>query len=349
MHQLKTTKASVLFTHPSLLKPAREAAKLSNHPTNRIFLFSDSVNQTEDGILDWRSLLYTASPLKTLNASQSMITVATVNFSSGTTGLPKGVCVSHHNIIANILQTIHPLYSHYTSPPTERWLGFLPLYHAYGQLWSISIAIRLNTPVYIMKTFVYTDFLAAIQKYKITNLHLAPPVVVMLSKRPETKEYDLSSVKYALCGAAPLSRELQTDVSKRLKIQINQGYGMTEMTCGSVWVPAAIDDYSGSIGCLGPNAEAKLVNDEGKEVLVGDVGEMWLRGPQVMLRYLGNEEATKETVDGEGWLKTGDVARVDERGWLWLVDRKKVCLFSDDSVLVKNDRNADGYSGADQG
>ncbi|PVH78549.1 4-coumarate-CoA ligase [Cadophora sp. DSE1049] len=321
IHQIKNTQAQILLTYPGLLRTAVQAAKETGLPKDRIFQFSDKPNQTVDGIKDWRELLGSEEEAKgyswpKLNPEEATKTVATINYSSGTTGLPKGVCVSHYNIISNVEQTmfmkyVHQPFTRETAPP-ERWLGFLPLYHAYGQLWTIVLALKLQVPVYVMTQFVYEDYLKAIQDFKITQLHVAPPILVMLSKRPESTKYDLSSVKSVFCGAAPLSKELQADVSKRFKMQINQGWGMTELTCGAISVPFAINDNTGSVGQLCPNAEGMLIDDDGKEVGVGERGELCIRGPQVCLRYWRNEEATKDSITPDRWLKTGDVAICDK-------------------------------------
>lgn len=334
VHQINNTGAQVMLVHPTMLKTAVAAAKQAGLPKSRIFQFSDQETQTTDGVEDWRRLIGSESEGERyswpkLSPQEAVNTVATINYSSGTTGLPKGVCVSHVNLIANIEQTIfmrdlHMPYDRNNRSP-ERWIGFLPLYHAYGQLYTILMALKLDIPVYIMKQFVYSDFLQAIQDYKITHLQIAPPILVMLSKRPETKNYDLSSMSYILCGAAPLSKELQNDVSKRFNVQINQGWGMTEVTCGALHVPGGVNDDSGSVGQLDPNTECMLLDDDGKEVKVGEPGEIFIRGPQVCLRYWKNEEATKDSISDEGWLKTGDVAVCDKRGYFWIVDRKKVC------------------------
>ena len=235
--------------------------------------------------------------------------------------MPKGVCVSHSNLIANVEQTIFSRsYNFPKPPPQERWVGFLPLYHAYGQLYTILMATKLQVPIYIMETFQYRDFLKVIERYKITTLQTAPPVLVMLSKRPETAEYDLSSVKDILCGAAPLSQHLQNDVATRFNALIHQGWGMTEVTCGAIMVPGGVRDETGSVGTLLPNVECKLLDDDENEV--ENRGELYVRGPNICLGYWDNEEATKESFK-DGWLKTGDVAFRDEKGYFWIVDRKK--------------------------
>jgi 4-coumarate--CoA ligase len=342
-HQIKNTGAQVMLVHPTMLKTAVAAAQRAGLPKSRLFQFSDRENPTHDGVKDWRYLIGSQDEGERyswprLSPEESVNTVATINYSSGTTGLPKGVCVSHHNLIANIEQTIYmrDLHKPYTrdTRPAERWIGFLPLYHAYGQLYTILMAVKLQTPVYVMKQFVYADFLQTVQDFKITHLQIAPPILVMLSKRPETKNYDLSSVTDVLCGAAPLSKELQNDVSKRFNIQINQGWGMTEVTCGAIHVPGGVNDDSGSVGQLDPNTECMLLDDDGKEVKVGQPGEIYIRGPQVCLKYWKNEEATKDSISEDKWLKTGDVAICDERGYFWIVDRKKVSSVSSYTLIL---------------
>lgn len=354
-HQIKNTGARILLAYPALLETAIQAAKEAGLPKDRIFQFSDKPNPTVDGVKDWREMLGSEEEAERyswprLSPDESTTTVATINYSSGTTGLPKGVCVSHYNIISNIEQTlvIKFLNKPYTreSAPPERWLGFLPLYHAYGQLWTIMLALKLNVPVYVMTKFVYEDYLRAIQDFKITQLHVAPPILVMLSKRPESAKYDLSSVNECLCGAAPLSKELQNDVSARFKFQINQGWGMTEVTTGAIIVPFGVNDNTGSVGELLPNTECMLLDDDGKEVGIRQPGELCIRGPQVCLRYWRNEEATKDTITPDRWLKTGDVAVRDEKGYFWIVDRKKV---SEIPSSVNKQIFANRITGAHQG
>lgn len=339
VYQIENTGAKALFVHPSLLDTAISAAQKANLPRDRIFQFNDSPSPESQGVKDWFSILGSSSSAAKsyqwpkLTPQQARETIATINYSSGTTGLPKGVMISHTNLIANVMQTVYmrDLEMPYNpkgiyrpeNRPQERWNAFLPLYHAYGQLFTCLIAPLLGVKVYVMRKFEYAAFLEVIQRFKITHLQVAPPIIVMLARRPETKKYNLSSLKYIMCGAAPLSRELQNEVSGRFGFRITQGWGMTETTCAGMHVPGGANDDSGSTGLLDPNTEGKLIDDDGNEVTdFGVPGELFVRGPQMCMGYWRNEKATAETLN-DGWLRTGDVAQVDERGWFWIVDRKK--------------------------
>lgn len=354
-HQLKNTGAQCILAHPTMVKNAVAAAKAAGLPKGRIFQFSDEPCAMQDGVADWTELL--AGPAeaeswqwKQLNAKEAVETVATINYSSGTTGLPKGVCVSHHNLISNVEQTIFMRWPHLKpgQRPSEKWVGFLPLYHAYGQLYANLMATKMGIPIYIMKQFVYPEFLQTIQDYKITHLQVAPPIMVMLSKRPETAKYDLRSLQSLLCGAAPLGKELQNDVARRFNVTVKQGWGMTEVTCGSILQDEPSDD--GNVGKLLPNTECKLCDDDGHEVAAGQPGEMYIRAPNVCLRYWNNEAATRDSLSPDGWLRTGDVAIVNNEGSFWIVDRKKELIKVNalqvapaelEAVLLEHDSIAD--------
>lgn len=233
--------------------------------------------------------------------------------------------ISHRNLVANVEQSVRIRPTRTSqSPPGERWIGFLPLYHAYGQLYTILLAWRLTIPVYILGKFDYPQFLATIQHYKITHLQAVPPVLAMLIKRPETRQYNLGSLKSIASGAAPLSALLEGQVSERFHVQVGQSWGMTELTCGAIRTCDKVPSKAGSVGCLLPNLQAKLVDEEGREVGPGEQGELLICGPNVSLGYWRNPKATKDTIDEGGWLKSGDIAIRDSEGRFWIVDRKKV-------------------------
>lgn len=362
-YQLRNTGARIIFAHPSLVNTAVAATKaiaFSGGPKIQIFQVSDSFCQPHLGVLDWTRLAASEEDgalysWPKLSPAQSKKTVATINYSSGTTGTPKGVCVSHYNLIANSEQMIHVRFHEMPvgkrrGESQERWIGFLPLYHAYGQLITMLICLKLSIPVFIMKSFNYLDFLSCIQTQRITTLQVAPPILIMLAKRPETKDFDISSVKDVLCGAAPLSKELQNECMTRFGFNVVQGWGMTELTCAAINGPGGRKDDTGSVGELLPNSECKLLDDEGREVGTGEPGEVYIRGPNVCLRYWRNEQATRELLDADGWLRTGDVAVVNEKGCFWIVDRKKELIKVNalqvapaelESVLLENKNVAD--------
>lgn len=315
-----------------MIKTAQAASKSVGLSDECLYTFSDGENEPLGGLKDWRSFIGSPQEAEDYQWSRlgpdSQDWLAAVNFSSGTTGLPKGVMITHQNMIANVEQTIFMKNAHRdpSQRPPERWIGFLPLYHAFGQLYICLMAAKLGIPTFIMKSFVFENFLNLIQTQKITHLQVAPPILVMLSKRPETAKYDLSSVANVGCGAAPLSQGLQNDCTSRLNLPISQGWGMTELTCSGIGVPGGVESNNGSVGVLYPSCEGRLLDEQGKEVGPNERGELYFRGPNVSPGYWKNVDATRQTMTTGGWLRTGDVAIYDEEGWFWIVDRLKVWL-----------------------
>ncbi|KEF58324.1 uncharacterized protein A1O9_06250 [Exophiala aquamarina CBS 119918] len=326
--QMAAVKPAVVLVHPSLFHTGYAAVRKANLPSTKVFLFSDSDCPEQQGIRDWKTFL---SPEKDALSwtwddlgDEATTQIAAINFSSGTTGLPKGVCISHYNLVANSSQTMHVKLSRQNQEAdkkNERWLAFLPLYHAFSQLFTINIACRLEATVYIMQAFSFIEFLQLIQRHRITTLQAVPPVMNMLAKRPETAKYDISSLRNIMVGAAAMSVQLSNELADRHNLFIARGWGMTETTCVGMLSPDNVRDEGGSSGYLLPNTEAKIVDDEGLEV-ADTPGELWVRGPQTMLGYWNNEKATHETVTADGWLRTGDIVVVKNDLW-WVVDRRK--------------------------
>jgi acyl-CoA synthetase (AMP-forming)/AMP-acid ligase II len=247
--------------------------------------------------------------------------VAMLPFSSGTTGIPKGVMLTHRNVVANLEQH-RPGWRLGTD---DVLAAVLPFFHIYGFTIILNSGLLAGSTVVTMPRFDLRGYLAALAEHRVTRAFFAPPMVLALANATETDEYDLSSLRYAFCGAAPLDVEIAERAEARLGCRIRQGYGMTEASPGTHQVYD--DDFpnlpAGSIGRLAPNTEARLVapgTDD--DVEPGTPGELLIRGPQVMAGYLGNPEATAITVT-DGWLHTGDLVRVDEDGVFWVVDRIK--------------------------
>jgi 4-coumarate--CoA ligase len=185
----------------------------------------------------------------------------------------------------------------------------------------------MRIPTYIMPKFDFIRMLEHIQSFRITSLTLAPPIAVALAKHPAVKNYDLSSIRTAGCGAAPLAQPVAEEVNALWppsQVNLKQGWGMTETTCSVMgWHPLS-ESHTSSVGELIANCEAKIMSDDGTtELPVGARGELWVRAPNIMKGYWRNPAATAETLTPDGWLKTGDVCFMDEGRHFTVVDRKK--------------------------
>jgi acyl-CoA synthetase (AMP-forming)/AMP-acid ligase II len=245
--------------------------------------------------------------------------VMVLPYSSGTTGLPKGVMLTHYNLVANICQMEHV--ARYL--PGEIGLAALPFFHIYGMQVLMNGLIANGAGVVTMQRFDMEHALTLVQDYGITRFYAVPPMVLGLAKSPVVDNYDLSSLKQIFSGAAPLTAELQEEAAARVKCQVVQGYGMTELSPVTHATPEGIN-RAGTSGLAISNVESRIVDpDTGQDQPVGERGELWVRGPMVMKGYLNNPEATAETIDGDGWLHTGDVAIVDDDGFFSIVDRIK--------------------------
>ena len=251
--------------------------------------------------------------------------LAVLPYSSGTTGHPKGVMLSHRNLVANVMQSRAVIGLERES----RVLAVLPFFHIYGLTVLLNYAIRERATLVTMPRFDLPEFLRIIGDHRCSWIFIAPPIAVALAKHPLVDEFDLSSVDVVFSGAAPLDGELAATVARRIGCRVRQGYGMTELSPVSHAIPLEEDGIPlRSIGLALPNVECRLIDDTGAEILApaegtSAAGELLCRGPNVMLGYLGNPEATAKTLDAEGWLHTGDVVTVDSSGVYTVVDRLK--------------------------
>jgi len=247
--------------------------------------------------------------------------IAVLPYSSGTTGAAKGVMLTHRNIATNIAQAEVMI----AMGEGERIIAILPFFHIYGLTVLMNMPLRLGATVVVLPKFDLEQFLTTLDEQKITRAFVAPPIVLALAKHPAVDGKDLSSLKYLMSAAAPLDGELAEACAKRLGLHaILQSYGMTELSPGTHAVPQDDQDPPpGAVGKLFPSTEMRLVGADGEDVGVGETGEVWIRGPQVMKGYLGRPAETEATIDREGWLHTGDIGRVDARGYLYVVDRVK--------------------------
>ncbi|KAL5339908.1 hypothetical protein BJX70DRAFT_142755 [Aspergillus crustosus] len=339
--QLQDSGAIYLLCAEDSLDTGIEAAKLAGLGRDKVFVFNNEIyhgkGKAQKGCPYWGELVAsveegTGFVWEELNTPERSSTTLALNYSSGTTGRPKGVEISHKNYCANMLQYNHLFYQNpdwKERAERARWLCFLPMYHAMAQNIFIAGALERGTPVYIMPRFDFIKMLEYTEKYRITDYIIVPPVVVALAKHPAVKsgKYDLSSIEAIGSGAAPLGREVCEEVEALWppgRINIKQGWGMTETTCSILgWNPTE-KSYSASVGELNANCEAKIMAEDGvTELGRNQRGELWVRGANIMKGYWQNPEATKETKTEDGWLKTGDIAFVDDEGRFHVVDRKK--------------------------
>ncbi|TLS26014.1 hypothetical protein PpBr36_07493 [Pyricularia pennisetigena] len=253
-------------------------------------------------------------------------------YSSGTTGLPKGVKLSHRNLVA---QTVIPgdLIRQSWGGPQPSWdyrtLAHLPMAHIAGIQGYLINPFYVGGATYWMPRFDWHKFLGYNKQYKITIFFTAPPIYLMIANSPDVTD-QFASLEMAISGAAPLGKELQLAASRKLgtggNVFISQTWGLSE-TCGSATLmPPGMDDDTGSVSALMPNMEARIVDDDGRNVEPGQAGEVLLRGPVVCNGYFRNEAADGESFvtddDGGRWFRTGDVAHV-RGGLVYIIDRKK--------------------------
>ncbi|MFF3913185.1 4-coumarate--CoA ligase family protein [Streptomyces sp. NPDC001852] len=315
--QLGDSGARWIITVSPLLGTARRAAELSGG-IREIFVCDSAPGHRS--LID---MLATTAP-EPQPAFDPAEDIAALPYSSGTTGIPKGVMLTHRQIATNLAQ-LEPAVP---AAPGDRILAVLPFFHIYGLTALMNAPLRKGATVVVLPRFDLETFLAAIENHRITGLYVAPPIVLALAKHPAVARYDLSSLKYVISAAAPLDAHLARACSQRLGLPpIGQAYGMTELSPGTHVVPLdrLHDAPAGTVGRLIAGTEMRIVSldDPDKDLGTGESGEILIRGPQVMKGYLGRPDATAALIDTDGWLHTGDVGHVDEDGWLFVVDRVK--------------------------
>ncbi|PSN40615.1 putative 4-coumarate--CoA ligase 3 [Blattella germanica] len=257
--------------------------------------------------------------------------VALLPYSSGTTGLPKGVMLANRNLVANLEQLKHPdMQDHAATTDTTQdvALSVLPFFHIYGFNGILNPCIMNGLHMVSLPKFTPEDYIACVAKYKPTILFVVPSLLLFLASHPAVTKEHLSSVEKVVCGAAPATKNLIDKFKFKVdrdNINIRQGYGMTESSPVTLFAKRdAPRSKTGSCGQLVSQTQAKVVDlSTGESLGSHQSGELWIRGPQVMLGYLNNDQATKETLDSEGWLHTGDVAYYDEDEYFYIVDRTK--------------------------
>ncbi|MFI6284422.1 AMP-binding protein [Streptomyces sp. NPDC051018] len=322
-HQLRDSRARVLVTVAAAVD--RAEAAVGDGTSVEELVVVDGAGER----LTLAGLLATEAPSATVPVEPA-VDLAALPYSSGTTGLPKGVMLTHRNLVANIAQ-LRPTST--LASGAERVLAVLPFFHIYGLTVLMNLGLQTGSTIVTMPRFDIESFLGAVQSHRITRAYVVPPIVLALNKHPALHRYDLSSLRSITSGAAPLDEALAHTCEERLggAVDVLQGYGMTELSPVSHISPdpglqpaGAPRAPKGSIGYALPGTECRVVDVEsGADVASGGAGELWIRGPQVMSGYLDRPEATAATIDPAGWLHTGDMVVVDADSCFTIVDRLK--------------------------
>lgn len=318
--QLVASGARTLLTVAALLPAAEPGARSAGLPPSEVVVLDGA-----PGHVALADLLAAGGPPPQLVVDPAEH-LAVLPYSSGTVGLPKGVMLTHRNLVANVLQC-EPLIRLTADDVVP---AVLPFFHIYGMTVLLNAAVHHRARLVTLPRFDLEQYLEVVAEHGATYLFVVPPMALALAKHPAVESYDLHGVRAVLSGAAPLDAALATAVERRLGTRVVQGYGMSEMSPVSHVVPLDRTDISsGSVGLLAPSMRARLVDPAtGAEIPqpalgTSAPGELLCAGPNVMRGYLGDEAATRAAIEPDGFLHTGDIMTVDDRGVFTVVDRLK--------------------------
>ncbi|KAI8317999.1 acetyl-CoA synthetase-like protein [Martensiomyces pterosporus] len=325
-HYLSNAKCKAIVVGDGLMQTVKEALALTGHTVEHIFLMDESNSHCEGSIFNIMSE-DDENPFGDGQPSDFATAPAYICSSSGTTGKPKSVILTHRNIIASMMQINCLKEFDLPKDPSEDQfvtsLGFLPFCHVADLSYMVHYSVLRGGNVVVMKSYTFDGFLKAVQDYRISFALVVPSVVCELSKDPRVDQYDLSALKTILSGGAVLNPALIEKTESRLRgTRVIQCYGITEMT-STVALLATSHNNPGSVGVLLSNCIAKVVDDDGNELDAGMEGELCFKGPNRIPGYLNNPAETQSTFGSDGYLHTGDIGYIDKDGFIYITDRKK--------------------------
>jgi acyl-CoA synthetase (AMP-forming)/AMP-acid ligase II len=314
--QLKDAEARVLIAAPAVLEKARAAA--SRTGIGELFVFGAG-----EGARPFADLLASPAspPAVAIDPGRDVVALP---YSSGTTGLPKGVMLTHRHLVANLRQC-EGMRGFECFGERDVVMAALPFFHIYGLVVIMKLSLANGATLVTMPRFDLVEFLGLVQRYRATVLPLVPPIVLGLVKHPAVGQFDLSSVRLVFSGAAPLGEEIAHALARKLGCPVVQGYGMTEASPVTHLSPTRnAPAKPGSIGQVVPSTEVQIVDlATGAPLGRRQQGELLIRGPQIMRGYLNRPRETAEAIDADGWYHSGDVGYVDDEDWFYIVDRTK--------------------------
>ena len=342
-HQLTDSGAKIIVTLDQLVGRVKQS--MAKQPMERIIVTSvadylsfpknllypikarkdgtpiPSIDYDGEELISFRKLLKQAEPKPAGVPIDARNDLALIQYTGGTTGFAKGVMLTHRNLIANTIQS--KLWNYRAGGPEERYLAALPFFHVFGMTVLLNLGILNGSTLDLLPRFEIKQVLRAIAKKKATVFPGAPTMYIAVINYPDIRNYDLSSIKACISGAASLPLEVQERFEQLTGGKLIEGYGLTEASpvthANNIWEKRK----PGSIGIPFPDTEAKIVHpDTGEDVEPGEIGELIVRGPQVMSGYWNRPEDTAVTIRN-GWLYTGDLGRMDADGYFFILDRRK--------------------------
>eukprot|EP00941_MAST-03F_sp_MAST-3F-sp1_P005661 g5661.t1 len=327
-YQLEHSDAKFLVTSVSGLETSLQAASTHGLSKDKIFIVDPHNAKNEEEIRGFSTIEQLEKTTGTLDpvTLDSLEDDFYLPYSSGTTGRPKGVQLSNFNMTSNLHQAVASEGKFFLED--EVVLSPLPSFHCYGFLMNLNLTLHLGKTLVSMPSHSIESFCSLVEEFKVTRAYIVPPIMIQLAKDPKVDEYDMSSLRHLISAAAPLGCDIEAEVEARLSnVRVKQAWGMTETSPLATMVPDdALRPRTASVGVLIPDTYARIVDPEDDSctpLAIGEVGELQVTGPQVMKGYLNDPEKTAESFSQDGWLLTGDVAKFDDQGYLYITDRTK--------------------------